>query len=185
MALKHILQLDVPDTACENVLKVIDMSAYLSNDVLPVTCPQLSIIVPGMTQPVFFTTDLPKNFSRIFTAIDLEIGTSAEQAIPDGVYKISYSISPNDKVYISYYHLRTTMITNRYYAELCKLHLGDCEPTAEEKQKVNDLRFIKMLIDGAKAKVEYCHTTNQGVKMLEYAHKLLDKYVTGCCITCR
>lgn len=185
MALKHILQLEVPDTACENVLKVVDMSAYASTSTLPVTCPQLSVTVPGMTQPVYFTTNLPLNFSRVLTAVDLGIGTSTSLPIPDGVYKISYSISPNDKVYVSYYHLRTTAITNRYYAELCKLHLGECEPTAEEKQKLNDLRYIKMLVDGAKAKVEYCHTPNQGVKMLEYAHKLLDKYVTGCCITCR
>ena len=52
------------------------------------------------------------------------------------------------------------------------------------KQHLADLRYIKMLIDGAKAKVEYCHSTEQGVEMLQYANKLMKKYQDGCCVTC-
>lgn len=185
MAIKHILQLDVPETACENVLRVVDTSIYADPSLLPITCQELDITLPGTSQPVYITTGLIPNFCGVFDATDLGIDCPPGSNLPDGLYTISYSISPNDLTKITYYHLRTTLTVNRYFGEICKLHLRECEPTSEEKQNLNDLRFIKMLIDAAKAKVEYCHAPKQGVDMLAYANKLLDKYIMGCCITCK
>jgi hypothetical protein len=185
MAIKHILQLDIPETACENILRVVDTSIYGDQTLLPVVCQQLDITLPGTNQPVYITTGLTPNFCIVLDAVDLGIDCPPGSSIPDGIYTIRYSISPNDLSYVTYYHLRTTKTLNRYYGEICKLHLQECEPSSEEKQKLDDLRYIKMLIDSAKAKVEYCHAPEQGIDMLAYANKLLDKYIMGCCITCR
>ena len=185
MAIKHILQLDIPETACENVLKISDSSLYADFTILPVDCQRLDITLPGMIQPVYITTGLEPGFNKNLGSSDLQQGASSGLALPDGVYTITFSIAPNAFAYVKYYHLRTTQISNRYYAELCKIHLQECDPTAEVVQKFDDLRYIKMLIDGAKAKVEQCHSPNQGIQMLTYANKLLDKYVSGCCVTCR
>jgi hypothetical protein len=185
MAIKHILQLDIPETACENIIRVVDTSIYADQTLLPIECQQLDITIPGKNQPVYITLGLTPNFCSVFDATDLGIDCPPGSPLADGVYIIKYSISPNESSYIQYYHLRTTSAINRYYGEICKIHLQECEPTSEERQNLDDLRYIKMLIDAAKAKVEYCHAPKQGVEMLSYANRLLDKYIMGCCITCR
>ena len=185
MAIKHILQLDVPETACENIIRIVDTSIYADLSLLPVVCQQLDITMPGMSEPVYITEGLTPNFCKVFSAADLGMDCPPGSPIHDGLYKIRYSISPNDKSFVEYYHLRTTATTNRYYAEICKLRLRECEPTSEELQHYKDLNYIKMLIDAAKAKAEYCHAPDQGVEMLSYANKLLDKYIMGCCVTCK
>jgi|31_taG_2_1085359.scaffolds.fasta_scaffold01913_2 hypothetical protein len=187
MALKHVLQLDIPETACENVLRVVDASVYAPKHLLPIGCERLDITLPGYTQPVYISENLEENFSLNLTAKDLEIACSdpSKVSLPDGLYTIAYSICPNEKVNVTYYHLRTTCTLNTYYKELCKLRLEKCEPDAEVKQKLSDLRYIKSLIDAAKAKAEICHDTEEGVDMLSYAKSLLSKYASGCCITCK
>jgi hypothetical protein len=71
----------------------------------------------------------------------------------------------------------TTHLVNTYYREICKVQLQACEPTAEQHQKMHDLRYIKMYADAAKAKAEYCHAPVQAVEMYEYAERLLAKYL--------
>lgn len=186
MAIKHFLALDVPDTGCETVLKISDSSTYgvgLLKD-----CLRLDIYLPGFATPVYIN-DLNPLFNLNLSTIDFglqTVDTDVLQSLPDGLWKIRFSVSPNDKVYVEYYHLRTTRITNLYYKELCKLRLSTCEPDSETHQKLHDLRYIKMYIDGAKSKAEYCHSPNQAVEMLAYAEKLLKKYNSGnCCLTCK
>jgi hypothetical protein len=128
-----------------------------------------------------------RNFDIRYAAADLgtqALFPSTLENLPDGIYTIRYSVSPNDKVYVKYYHLRTTILMNTYFKELCKLQLNQCEPTPEIRQKLNDLRYIRMLIDAAKAKAEYCHSTSQAIDMYNYATTLLSKYQNGCCVTC-
>lgn len=186
MAIKHILALDIPDTACDTILKIWDSSSYAAS--LPVDCPRLDIFLPGFAAPLYITEPtLVPGFVLNLTAKDFGLQHQQAEhliALPDGLYTIKYSVSPNDKVFVEYYHLRTTSIMNIYYKELCKVQLEPCEPTPEQHQKLHDLRYIKMYIDAAKAKAEYCHSPKQGVEMLAYADKLLRKFMTGCCVTC-
>jgi len=188
VALSHTLELEVPSTAC-NSLRIIDMSTYVSG--LAVECETLEILVPGCANEVVFkdTDSIPleRDFDNKYSASDLGIqatNVSTPGEIPDGMYTIRYSVAPNSVVNVIYYHLRTTNILNEYYKELCKLQLSQCEQTREQKQKLDDLRYIKSLIDAAKAKTEYCHANDQGNDMYNYAKKLLAKYKTGTCITC-
>ena len=43
--------------------------------------------------------------------------------IPDGLYIIRYQVSPHDKAYVEYNHLRITNIMKQYYDKLCLLIL--------------------------------------------------------------
>lgn len=192
MAIKHTLALDIPDTACENIIRIWDASVYGAG--LAIDCPRLDIYLPGFSMPIYYSPDptsippktLDPGFIKEFSTADLGITGNDQPAgtFPDGLYTIRYSVSPNDTVYVQYYHLRTTHLVNVYYREICKVQLQACEPTAEQHQKMHDLRYIKMYIDAAKAKAEYCHAPVQAVEMYEYAERLLAKYLTGCCITC-
>lgn len=192
MAYKHQLSLEVPNTNNCTIFRVQDTSIY--SDKVPVTCPQLEITSPGFNVPaVIPIPTTPSNtelFDFVLNACDLKIQTSdcdeASQTLPDGVYFIKYSVSPNSEVFVEYKHLRVCQILNKYYKELCKLELAACEPEADIKEQLKELRLIKSFIDAAKAKVEYCHDVQKGNELLTYANKRLNKYVSDddCCTTC-
>lgn len=184
-ALRHNLALDVPDTACENILRICDASVYAQG--LAVDCQRLDIYLPGYTVPVYITEGLSEAFCINLSASDLgliPVNNPAITELPDGLYTIKYSVSPNEQVFVEYYHLRITATLNIYYRELCKVQLSTCEPTPEQHEKMHDLRYIKMFLDAAKAKAEYCHSPKDASNMLAYAQKLLKKYQSGCCSTC-
>lgn len=184
MAIKHRLALDIPETSCTNILKISDSSVY--GEGLAVDCNRIDITLPGNTQPLYIT-DITENFNLNISYVDLGIQLPDCETLsefPDGVYTIKYSVCPNEEVYVEYYHLRTTKILNSYYEELCKIDLEHCEPTSEHLQHLSELRRIKTYIDAAKAKVEYCNSPTQGIEMLRYATKLLNKFKTSCCSTC-
>lgn len=189
MAIKHYLYLDIPDTACVSVLKITDTSVYATG--LAVDCLRLDITLPGNTQPIYLTVDelpaLVPGFVLNLSPIELQLQASNCTeliTLPDGLYTITYSISPNDLVNVTYYHLRVTKTLNKLYNELCKIQLERCEPTKEVMEKLEELRFIQMYIAAAKAKAEYCNAPNQAVDMLRYAIRLLDKFQNSCCTSC-
>ena len=181
---KHLLSLDIPDTASPYVLRVVDVSIYATD--IPVDCERLDITLPGFASPVFITT-LPQGGSLNINASDLglvELGDTLPVALPDGVYKIRYSVSPNEYAFVEYYHLRNTSLVNEYYSTLCQIKLEPCEPSAELEANLHKLRLIKLYIDGAKAQVESCHAISQGMEMYEYAKKLLRDFYKTCCTHC-
>jgi hypothetical protein len=192
MAIRHTLALDIPETACENIFRIWDASVYGVG--LDVDCPRLDKYLPGFSLPIYYTnndlivppTVLLPGFVKNFSTGDLGITHPNDPTgtFPDGLYKIRYSVSPNEIVYVEYYHLRTTRLMNMYFAEICKIQLQPCEPTAEQNQKIKDLRYIKMYIESAKAKAEYCNSPVQAVEMYTYAENLLRKYISGSCVTC-
>jgi len=185
MAIKHNLSLEIPHIVNPKILRIVDTSIYA--DTLPTDCHRLDIYTPGAQVPIYYTT-LDDGFIKNLSAIDLFYQNPQDgsiNTIADGVYKIRYSVSPNDLVYVEYYHLRTTLLMQKYNAELCKVKLETNLPSKETLQKLNDLRLIKSYIDAAIAKTEYCHVPQQGADMFNYAATLLEKYMTGCCIICK
>jgi len=181
MASKHQLSLEVPETNNCQVFRVFDTSLY--SDDLAVTCGTLQITSPGFNEPVSIET-LP-GFNLILNACTLGIQSSGcgttSQRLPDGIYVIRYSVSPNDKVFVEYYYLRTCQTVNKYFNELCKLEMAACEPQADVKAQLDELRLIKSFIDAAKAKVEYCQSPQQGMDLFVYAQRRLQRFGEMCC----
>ena len=184
MASKHQLSLEVLDVKNVNIFKITDTSIY--TDKIAVDCETLHITVPGFNNPV--AIDVTKGFDLVLNACDLYIQTSgcedALQPLPDGIYNIRYSVSPNDKVYVEYSYLRVTALLDRWYTQLCQLEMAACEPSADVKESLKELRLIKSFIDAAKAKVEYCHDNVAGMDLYNYAKHRLDKYPDTCCSSC-
>jgi hypothetical protein len=62
MAIKHHLCLDIPETACENIIRILDASVY--GEGLAIDCPRLDIYLPGFSLPIYYTEDdgLAPNF---------------------------------------------------------------------------------------------------------------------------
>jgi hypothetical protein len=180
-SMTHKLSLEVPTVLNTCILKIFDTSVYA--DLLPVTCPTIQITVPGFNLPenIPFTP----GSSPVITAciLGLQINDCATELypIPDGIYIIRYSVSPNETVYVEYNHLRISKALTRYTSILCDLELAACEPSAKIKKKLDKLIEIKSYLDAAKAKVEYCHEPDKGMTLYNYAIKLLDKLE---CKTC-
>jgi hypothetical protein len=186
MPLQHQLALDIPDTNNVSVFRVMDASMY--EKTLDVKCATLQVTSPGFTSPSTHDMTnyalLASSFNLILNACSLGfVATGCQDvapALPDGIYKLKYSVSPNDKVYVEYYHLRTTQTYNVYNQQLCKLEMATCEPSVEIRARLNELRLIKSYIDAAKIKAEDCHDPNLAMELLLYAKKRLDKYIGGC-----
>ena len=183
MAFKHHLSLEVPDTNNVKVLRLFDTSQYAED--LTVDCGTLRITSPGFNLPVVI--DVLPHFNLVINACSLGLqrsgcGNTAE-SLPDGIYVINYSVSPNTSVFVEYNHLRTVQITNKYNNIMANLELAACEPDADVKAKLDELRLIKSFIDAAKIKVEYGHEPQEGIGLLTYAQKRLSK-LSSECLTC-
>jgi len=183
----HVLSLEAQDVMNKCVLRLVDTSVYL---ITPAPqCMQLDVLLPGFSVPTRIT-DLEQGFNLNLTACDLGIqstncGTSYLD-LPDGIYVIRYSVSPNEYVYVEYNHLRMTCALNKYYEVLCELDLGACEPQDKIREKLVRLNIIKGYLDSAKAKVEICHEPSKGMDLYRYAVKQLDKMLcnSSSCSTC-
>ena len=181
MALKHTLSLEVADTNNVNIIKIFDTSLYSSE--LGVDCPLLQVTAPGFTLPA--NISVSSNFNVTLSACDLGIqltNCNTPAPLPDGVYIIRYSVSPNDKVFVEYTYLRVTVLLEEYNKQLCQLELSSCEPQADVKESLKELRLIKSFIDAAKAKVEYEHDNQEAMNILEYAQKRLQKLDSSKCL---
>lgn len=184
MAVKHQLSLETPESNNIRVMRLFDTSLYAPD--MRVDCGNLRITSPGFNLPV--AIEVLPNFNLVLTACTLGLqrsgcGTTSE-ILPDGIYVINYSVSPNTSVFVEYNHLRLTQTLNKYNYLLCDLEMSGCEPGADIKDKLEELRLIKSFIDAAKAKVEYCHEPQKGMELLLYAQKRLARYTEECCTNC-
>lgn len=163
------------------ILKIFDTSVY--TNLLPVTCPTLNITVPGFGYSV--QLDTTQDFVETITACDLQLQTTdcgtVTVDIPDGVYIIKYSVSPNETVYVEYNHMRITQALNKYYNVLCDVDANACDPPFKIKQRLEELRLIFMYLQAAKGKVEFCHEPQKGMSLYNYAMKLLNKMTCTNC----
>lgn len=178
---KHFLALDIPDTYNPKILSIRDESEYSSE--IPVNCGNLEIFVPGFNNASVI--DVSVTWTPNISACALGIQTvdcgEIQADLPDGVYVIRYSVSPNDKVYVEYNHLRITGVLNMYYNALGNVALGTCNPEQEIMDQLRELDLIKSFIDTAKIRVEDQHRPDEGITMLVYAKSRLDKLLRKCC----
>jgi hypothetical protein len=176
--MRHQLSLEIPLVYNNRLLQVVDSSIYTS--ALPADCSRLEITVPGYVSSVAIT--VAKDFNRFLNACDLGLQTlgcdTQTQPLPDGIYVVRYSVSPNDQVFVEYNHLRMTQVWNRYYTQLSNLTLASCEPDEEVKEELREFQLVRSFLDAAKAKVEYSHEPHKGMELFVYAQRLLNRVGT-------
>jgi hypothetical protein len=173
---KHVLSLEAPDTLNLCILRLVDTSIY--NEMAAVTCARLQVTVPGFNTPVEIKNPLP-GFVYNLTACNLELqsegcGTTFSN-LPDGIYILKYSVSPNDQVYVEYNHLRISKALDKIQKIYCELDIPNCLPPEKIKKRMDEVRDIREYLYAAKAKVERCHEPRAGMEIFKYAMKLLDK----------
>lgn len=177
---KHQLALDIPDTLNEFGFRVIDVSIY-SPDV-PIESPKLEITLPGFQLPA--TIEVQAGFHETISACQLGIQVHncgvQFNTLPDGVYIVKYALSPYDKLYVEYNHLRITCALNTINKILCCLDLDACQPQEPVQSQIRELQDLWMMLKGAKSNVEYCHHPQKGMAMYNYVVGRLKKLACSC-----
>ena len=187
MAAKHILSLELPPVSNCDIFSVKDTSQYAEN--FPVECPELLILPPGFSTPLI--VEVQQGFNLNLTPCALGLSTfncdTSTGTFVDGIYVIRYRVQPHEKVYVEYNHLRTTSIMTMYYTKLCDLDINACTPSSSKNKVLQEMHYIRTMIDAAKAKVEYCNSPDEGSELYNFALSKLKKItcdVEGCSTTC-
>lgn len=172
------LNFDIIDTHDFKTLGIVDTSWY--NPDIKVETATIEIIPPGYTyaaSPFFMVKAL-----NIYNSNGLGITkASCEEELlelPDGIYRIKYSICPNDKLYVERFFLKTDKLKCRYGAAFLNLDLNWME-SKEWKNKWNKLKEIEFYIDGAIA-ASNDQNAKLATELYNKASKQLDKYETKC-----
>lgn len=160
-----------------------DESIY--NDVLPITCGQLTVKAPGFTCAHTFEP-LPNFEIKVNLGnLGLQNINSAEhlKCLPDGNYEIKYSINPNDKLFVEYNYYNTCQLHGTYIKALCKFFNNKCDMTKKEQLAEIDRLFeISNLIEHAKIAAEDCGDVKMADKLYNEAKEKLNK--KNGCSTC-
>jgi hypothetical protein len=162
-------------------LTIQDASVY--SELIPVSCLTLQVLVPGFIKAVTFNEDsvpaLTTGFIRHLTACNLELQTEScgtrFDPLPDGLYVIKLSVSPNDIVYTEVNHLRMTQALIKWKKLLCDLELPPCDIPIAKKKKLDKLMEIRGKMEAAQAMVEVCLKAEKGLELFNYAVKEMNK----------
>lgn len=175
------LNFSIQDTHDFKTLGIVDTSWY--NPDITIETPTIEILAPGYVwaaSPFFMVKAL-----NVYNSNGLGITkASCEQELvdlPDGLWKIKYSICPNDKLFIEKFFLKTDKIQCRFSHALLSLDLKLPSDSDEEKLKRKKLDEIEFYITGA-----ISAANNQNAKLAhdlyQKADKLLDNF--GQCGSC-
>lgn len=162
-----------------------DSSNY--NEDVAVTCARLEITPPGFDYPVAF--EVEPYFNIAFNSSSLGLARVSKYIdlaeLPDGVYKLRYSIAPNDKVWVEYEILRNQQQFRRYFELYCRLKLNNLDPNRDQNKSLKQLLDLKQELDAAKIEVEVCGNPDKGMEIYRYVAKQLDKLGAGHCTSCK
>lgn len=175
MISKLFLQ-EIPSTDCR-ILTIRDSSHY--NEDVNTENAILEVTPPGFKCAVFF--ELKPRFTITLNTSNLKIlpAKTKDQLVclPDGIYKIKYSVNPNAKLYVEYDLLRNTQQLQAFHTAVCDLFAKKCDMTLKLfEARRTKLIWIKELIDAAKWKVEECGDPDAGIELYNEATRLLDEF---------
>jgi hypothetical protein len=148
------LQLDIIVVPTYNTLSlgVTDASVYPTNPPV-VSSPSIEIDIPG-----FGTKILPfvPNDTNVFTSSILEITEpGCNQPLPDGVYRIRYSITPAYVNYVEKTILRIDRLQEKFDNAFLQLNMMECDRALRTQSSVT-LNTINFFIQGAIAAANNC-----------------------------
>jgi len=130
-------------------LVIFDTSDYME---LPKR-PNIRITLPGYTKPIILP--FKKNGINKYNSNHLQ-GNKASlklNDLPDGLYKISYHIYPDEEQYVEKYHLQTSIFNRNYSQFLLNMELSDCSLKNDHQIK-NSLIEADLFMETAKAHLD-------------------------------
>ena len=116
----HQIKIIVEDIQQDkNYIRVVDWSVYDSR--MPVTNRVLKVEAPHYD---FKIVPLTQGGSNTYTTKSLKMSNVVE-SLPDGMWKFTYSICPNERKYSTIYHFRTVDLQNKIMGLAAKVINGE------------------------------------------------------------
>jgi hypothetical protein len=152
-------------------LGVADISTY--PDTPPVQAPTIEITIPG-----FGLVSIPftPNEFNVFNSGILELTEPTEDLvdIPDGVYTLTYSVSPAFENYITKTIMRVDQLQEKFDEAFMKLDMMECDLAIKKQSKV-ELNSVCFFIQGAIAAANNC-AVDVANKLYAQASKQLSNF---------
>lgn len=162
------LNFNIIDTHDFKTLGIVDTSWY--NPDITVETPTIEILPPGYTvaaSPYFMTKAL-----NVYNSNGLGITRASCEDdlvdLPDGLWKVKYSICPNDQLFVERFFLKTDKIQCKYNKAFLSLDLENLSDS-KQQQKRKDLNEIEIFLNGSIAAAN-----NQNAKLASDLYKKAD-----------
>ena len=164
------LNLTLIDTHSSQTIGIADLSYYQTGH--GISSPTLEVEVPGYGKQVF---PFVKNSLQIINSEHLGITCEDEclADLPDGIYKVRYSIYPAYKYYVDKTFLRVENLWQKFDKYFLTLEL-DCRTPSSVQRK--QLEEVELYIQGAIAAANNC-ATKLALELYQKADKTLDALI--------
>lgn len=165
------LDLDIRNTHNIKTIAVADASVYETNFII--TAPSLEITPPGF--PKISLPFVAKSVN-IFNSNNLGITNCTNpdllSSLPDGIYKLKYSIQPAITNYVEKSFFRIDVLKCKYTKAQLSVDLN-CDKCDENHKRI--LQRVRLLMDGTIASANECDEYS-AMKKYQQASKLLDSF---------
>lgn len=159
-----------------NILSIADASTYPTTPPV-VTTPTIEISVPGFGTVVlpFVPDDL-----NLFTSADLGITpTGVNQPLPDGIYRLKYSVSPAYINFVEKSILRIDKLQEKFDNAFLQLNMMECDRALKTQSSVQ-LNTINFFIQGAIASANNCSEI-ESTTLYNQADNMLNNFLKSNC----
>lgn len=172
------LKLDIIVVPTYNVnnLAVMDASVYPDDPPL-VSGATIDIDVPGfgLVSLPFYIQEL-----NIFTSSNLGISAvGVSEPLPDGIYKLKYSIAPSTVNYVNKTIMRVDQLQEKFDEAFMTLDMMECDRAIKTQSKVT-LTTINFFIQGAIAAANNCAEVEAN-KLYRQADNMLNNFIKNNC----
>ena len=160
-------------------LGIADNSIY-PNDPPTVISPTLEITVPGGHNSVSIVFNI-QDFNVLNSTMLGITSQGKEEALPDGIYTIRYSVTPSYINFIEKSFMRVNQLLEKYDEAFLTLEMMQCDLSIKRQQKVT-LSTINFFIQGAISAANNC-AINDAVTLYKKASTMLDQFINNgkCC----
>ena len=170
------LDIIVVPTYSTFTLGVVDASTYPTNPPAVIS-PTIEIDVPGFGS--VFKTFVPNDIN-IFTSADLGITEEGcKQPLPDGIYRLKYSVAPAYTYYVERSIMRIERLQEKFDSAFLKLDMMECDRALKTQSSVT-LNTINFFIQGAIAAANNC-SQHESIKLYNQADIMLDNFMKNNC----
>lgn len=140
-----------------------------------VTSPTLEVVVPGFGE--VFVPFTPNSYVLLDSVI---LGISeCQQALPDGVYRLKYTVAPAYDNYVERTFMRVDRLQEKFDNAFMKLDLMECDGRVKKQSKI-ELNTIYLYIQGAIASANNC-SINEAMTLYKKADSMLDGFIKNNC----
>jgi hypothetical protein len=173
------LNLDILVVPTYNTLTlgIADASTY-PTDPPVVTTPTIEIDVPSVGNVVL---PFVVNEYNIFNSTSLGLTLIGEPLIPlpDGIYKLKYSVAPAYLNFVEKSIMRIDRIQEKFDEAFMKLDMMECDRAIKTQQKV-ELTSIYFFIQGSLAAANNC-AIDEANKLYTQANNMLNNFIRNNC----